>query len=57
VKDGATASPFAGGAGGGVDYKVFHNFSWRLQADYIRTHYLNASQNNVRASTGLVFRF
>jgi hypothetical protein len=50
-------TPFAGGFGGGVDYKIFHNFSWRVQGDYIRTHYLNANQNDLRVSTGLVFRF
>ena len=54
---GLKENPFAGGFGGGVDYKIFHNFSWRVQGDYIRTHYLNASQNDFRVSTGLVFRF
>lgn len=54
---GLSETPFAGGGGGGVDYKVFHNFSWRVQGDYIHTHYLNANQGNLRVSTGLVFRF
>jgi hypothetical protein len=44
--------------GGGADYKLFFkNFSWRLQGDYIRTHYLSANQNAYRASTGIVWRF
>lgn len=56
-ENGLTENPLAAGGGGGVDYRIFHNFSWRVQGDYIRTHYLNANQNNIRASTGLVFRF
>lgn len=44
--------------GGGADYKLpFKNFSWRLQADYMHTHYLSATQNDYRASTGIVWRF
>jgi hypothetical protein len=44
--------------GGGVDYKLFFKtFYWRLQGDYIRTHYLSANQNAYRASTGIVWRF
>jgi hypothetical protein len=44
--------------GGGADYKLwFKNFSWRLQGDYIHTHYLSAYQNDFRASTGIVWRF
>jgi hypothetical protein len=44
--------------GGGVDYKLgLRNFSWRLQADYMHTHYASASQNDYRASTGIVWRF
>ncbi|HEY3973917.1 MAG TPA: hypothetical protein VGM18_13005 [Candidatus Sulfotelmatobacter sp.] len=44
--------------GGGADYKLpFKNFSWRLQGDYMHTHYASASQNDYRASTGIVWRF
>lgn len=44
--------------GGGVDYKLpFRNFSWRLQGDYMFSHYLSANQNDFRASTGIVWRF
>ena len=50
--------PLAIDLGGGVDYKLpFRNFSWRLQADYLHTHLLSASQNDGRASTGIVYRF
>lgn len=50
--------PLAIDFGGGADYKLpFRNFSWRLQADYLHTHLLSAAQNDVRASTGIVFRF
>ena len=44
--------------GGGVDYKIFFkNFSWRVQGDYMHTHYAGQTQNDYRASTGLVWRF
>jgi hypothetical protein len=44
--------------GGGVDYKLFFkNFSWRVQGDYIRTHYASENQNAYRVSTGIVWRF
>ena len=51
-------NPLALDFGGGVDYKLFFkNFSWRLQGDYMHTHYLSATQNDYRASTGIVWRF
>lgn len=51
-------NPVALDAGAGADYKLpFKNFSWRLQGDYMRTHYLSASQNDFRVSTGIVWRF
>jgi len=44
--------------GGGADYKLwFKNFSWRLQGDYMHSHYQSAYQNDYRASTGIVWRF
>jgi hypothetical protein len=50
--------PVAFDFGGGLDYKLpFRNFSWRVQADYMHTHYSSAYQNHVRASTGIVWRF
>ena len=51
-------NPLVIDVGGGVDYKLwFKNFSWRLQGDYMHTHYLSATQNDYRASTGIVWRF
>jgi hypothetical protein len=44
--------------GGGADYKLpFKNFSWRVQGDYMHSHYGSANQNDYRASTGVVWRF
>jgi opacity protein-like surface antigen len=54
---------FAMTAGGGVDYKVFDHFAVRaFQAEYLLTRFGvgttgTQNQNNVRISTGLVFRF
>ena len=51
-------NPIAVDVGGGADYKLgFKNFSWRVQGDYMRTHYLSAYQSDYRASTGIVWRF
>lgn len=44
--------------GGGVDRKLpFKNFSWRLQLDYVHSHLLSQNQNDIRGSTGIVWRF
>jgi len=44
--------------GGGADRKLhFKNFSWRVQADYVHSHMLSANQNDIRGSTGVVWRF
>jgi hypothetical protein len=51
-------NPLVIDVGGGLDYKVFFkNFSWRVQGDYMHTHYASNTQNDYRASTGLVWRF
>jgi hypothetical protein len=51
-------SPLVIDVGGGADYKLFiKNFSWRVQGDYMRTHYASNTQNDYRASTGIVWRF
>jgi len=51
-------NPIAMDFGGGADYKLFFkNFSWRVQGDYMHTHYATAYQNDFRASTGIVWRF
>jgi hypothetical protein len=44
--------------GGGIDIPISARFSWRaIQADYINSHTFNTSQNNLRFSTGVVFRW
>jgi hypothetical protein len=56
--DGFVYNPIAIDVGGGVDYKLpFKNFSWRLQGDYVHSHYASAYQEDYRASTGIVWRF
>lgn len=58
TSSGNTYNPVAIDFGGGVDYKLFFkNFSWRFQGDYLHTHYLSATQNDYRGSTGIVWRF
>ena len=55
---------FAMTAGGGVDYKLFDHFAIRpCQAEFLMTRFAVGAtpgartQNNVRISTGFVFRF
>ena len=52
-----TDHSFAYAGGGGIDYKVLHLFSWRLQGDYLRTQLFGGTQRNLRISSGLVFNF
>lgn len=54
----ATDSAFAMALGGGADWHVGERWSVRVaQVDYLVTRFASDSQNNVRFSTGLVFRF
>ncbi len=54
---------FAMAIGGGVDYRINNRFSLRpLQVDYLLTRFAegtpnNQTQNNLRASTGIVIHF
>jgi hypothetical protein len=48
---------FAPALGGGIDYKIIRPVAWRFQGDYVQTRFFGATQNNVRISTGIVFRF
>jgi len=54
---------FAMAIGGGVDYRINNRFSLRpLQVDYLLTRFSegtpnNQTQNNLRASTGIVIHF
>jgi hypothetical protein len=58
TSDSVSHYPVAEDVGGGADYKLpFKNFSWRLQFDYTHTQLLHATQNEIRGSTGLVWRF
>lgn len=59
-----TESKFAMTAGGGLDIRVHHGFAIRLvQAEYMMTRFADlntgnsASQNDMRLSSGIVFRF
>jgi hypothetical protein len=55
---GFISNPVVIDVGGGADYKLnWKNFSWRVQGDVMRSHYLSQTQFDYRASTGLVWRF
>ena len=44
--------------GGGMDLDVTPRFAWRVfQLDYVHTGLFSTTQNNVRVSTGLVYRW
>jgi len=48
---------FATGLGGGIDYRIVRPIALRFEGDYLQTRFFSATQNNVRLSTGIVFRF
>jgi hypothetical protein len=48
---------FAAAAGGGIDIRLARRLAWRFKGDYVRTHFFSARQDNIRVSTGPVFRF
>ncbi len=48
---------FATALGGGLDYKIIRPIAWRFQGDYVQTRFFDATQNNIRLSTGIVLRF
>lgn len=54
---GASDTSFGQAVGGGLDYRLSGPVSWRNQLDYLRTGFFGTTQNNVRFSTGLAFRF
>ena len=43
--------------GGGVDYKLTPRVSWRVQGDFVGTHFFSQWQKNGQFVTGLVFNF
>jgi opacity protein-like surface antigen len=52
-----SSTSFSVALGGGADYQFTRKWAWRGQADYLRTSFANQNQNNLRISTGLVFRW
>jgi hypothetical protein len=44
-------------AGGGYDHDLTPRIAFRVQADFLRTNTFGTSQNDIRATTGLVFHF
>ncbi len=54
---GPSNTSFATALGGGIDYRLIKLFAWRVEGDYITTRFFNSTQNNLRLSTGIVFRF
>ena len=52
-----SASAFAFAVGGGLDTSLSHRIAWRVQADYLGTRLFDIRENNLRVSTGVVFRF
>lgn len=48
---------FATAFGGGLDYKIIRPIALRLEVDEVRTNLFSTWQNNLRISTGVVFRF
>jgi len=56
--DAGSDTSFSTAIGAGFDTEIGHNLSWRIvQADYVYTHFFGSTQNNVRVTTGIVFRF
>jgi opacity protein-like surface antigen len=54
----STDNSFAMAYGGGVDMKINKMLAVRLgQIDWVRTQFNDATQNNLRYSTGIVVRF
>jgi hypothetical protein len=47
----------AAAGGGGVDFRIFPFFAWRVTGDYIGTTNSPSNSSHARFGTGLVFRF
>jgi hypothetical protein len=43
--------------GGGVDYKLGARAYWRIQGDFIGTHFLSSIEKSYSFGTGLIFNF
>jgi hypothetical protein len=48
-----SSTAFAVAPGGGIEYRIFHPIALRFEGNYLFTK----TQNNVRLTTGIVFRF
>lgn len=48
---------FSTAIGGGLDYKLIKGIALRAQGDSVRTNLFGAKRNDLRISTGIVFRF
>jgi hypothetical protein len=58
---GVTSGPYdallAFAVGGGADFRINRLAGWRVQADFLHTHFSGNSEGDMRISTGLVFHF
>jgi hypothetical protein len=55
---GASDTAFATAIGGGIDTRLVQGIYWRvIEGDYLPTHFFGTTQNNVRVSSGIVFKF
>jgi opacity protein-like surface antigen len=54
---GPSNTSFAYALGGGLDYRLFGPIAVRAEGDYLRTKFFSSTQNNLRLSAGVVFRF
>lgn len=52
-----SATSFSIGTGGGLDYRIIRPVAWRVQADFVSTHFFSQYQSGVRVATGIVARF
>ena len=43
--------------GGGTDFRIAPLLGWRVQGDYIHTHFVGEAEGHFRFSTGIVLRF
>lgn len=54
---GPTNTSFATAFGGGVDYRLIKFLALRFEVDYLQTRFYSTTQNNLRLSPGVAFRF
>jgi hypothetical protein len=52
-----TSNTFAAGAGVDLDYNFYPNLAFRLEPNYVYTHFGSANQNNKGVNFELVYRF